>query len=491
MNRNVEVHCGEKTVSWKKLAYAVALLERVGRDGTINRILKMRPETNHVAEYVGNISALPAYRLVQNKHALLRMRGNVEVWEQTLEQLVCFLAVFQASYAHDTIYAILGIVRDFTPTTKQNVTSSETNSPVNNSNTHSNNDLINNSKMNFEVDYSQEPLQVFKRFLKLAIAKSRSLDILCRPWAPVLHIGKKITFPSWILNLERKPFQATKSGKMIRYNPDPLVGPAIFRLKFFNASGLGDPTSSGDGDFFDIDVENEDSRHIIVRAFELSKIKQIWDAATFGNIPSSWLEAGGWKDEKEQPPDELWRTLVADRTCEGTKADPWYPMAFQSAVREKELRHGINTAELIHEKNNAAYSEAFRRVQAVVTNRKLIRTQGIKPPGSSEEESYLGLVPENAQVGDLICIVLGCSVPLVLRVKSAYPAGSDGQSTQPQQNGKASNTNLHQKVVNGGSGRSQQAGEAIYEIVGECYVDDMMDGQALALSHQWAKFKIE
>ncbi|XXG98617.1 hypothetical protein Hte_004942 [Hypoxylon texense] len=499
VNRNVQVHCGGEEVSWENLAYAVALLERVGRDGTINRILQKRPETRHVADYVGNISALPAYRLVQNKHTLSRMRGKLEVWEQTLEQLVCFLAVFQASYAHDTIYAILGIASDVRPVTEQNNGNGGNGGNQGNPSGTSNNQGTGDLKRDFVVDYKQEPLQVFKRFLELAIEKSQSLDILCRPWAPITDRGpddkdKRLELPSWMPNIERKPFQATKGGKMVRYNSDPLVGAAVFRLKFYSASGLRDPV----GSFFEIDAENADSRHITVRAFELSKVDEVFNSASFGNIPYSWLEAGGWRDGGEQPPDELWRTLVADRTHEGNKADPWYPMAFQSAAREKETRYGINTAELIHDKNNAAYAEVFRRVQAVVWNRRLIRTEGIPLDGprgrSGETYRHLGLAPEAATRGDLIFVVLGCSVPLVLR-PSPPPGDANRQSpggtgSQPPRNQTGNRGRGTPAGTSSGRDSGQQGGHVdTYTLVGDCYIDDMMDGQAVAHDPEWKNFE--
>ncbi|KAI6091277.1 hypothetical protein F4821DRAFT_226833 [Hypoxylon rubiginosum] len=350
---------------------------------------------------------------------------------------------------------------------------------------------IGDNRESFVVDYEEEPVQVFKRFLRSAIKKSRSLDILCRPWAPITK--DKDRLPSWMPTIARKPFQTTKGGRMIRYNSDPLVGAAVFRLKFYSASGLRDPNTD---DFFEIDLD-KDSRHIVVEAFTLSTIKEVWNSAAFGNIPYSWLEAGGWNKGKEQPPDELWRTLVADRTHEGNKADPWYPMAFQSAARDKELRYGINTTELIHEKNNAAYSEVFRRVQAVVWNRALIRTEAIRPlRGEDKEWCHLGLAPQHARKGDSICIVRGCSVPLILR-----PNASSGNESQTGSNGTGSqptgsqNGNGEQQISGGTNG--QQPGHQAqdlpsYTLIGDCYIDDMMDGQALAhIGPGWKRIKIE
>ncbi|KAG5747306.1 hypothetical protein H9Q70_010010 [Fusarium xylarioides] len=434
--RSARLYCGPKFISWEKFAHAVGLLERIGRDGSINRMLKKKPATRHVSEYAGNISALPAYRLVQNTYGLYQERsrdGGQEkyVWQRTLEQLVCFLAVFEASRPQDTIYAVLGIASDFKP--KNGAHDGNSNS----------------ERKEFEVDYDQGALRVYKRFLKQVVSNSGSLDVLCRPWAPVherTNDGKlqDIILPSWILSIRRKPFKRDKNGKMFRYNADPLVGAAISRLRFFTASGSN--CRKKDELLLEIDDEN-DKPDIIVQAFELCKISEAFDCSTFGNIAASWLEAGGWTDDSKPPPGDLWRTLVANRTSQGTEPDPWYPRAFLSAVREKGMEYGINTHQLIHEKDSVAYFEVFRRVQEVVWNRRLIKTCDIEGYGE-----LLGLAPEEAVRDDLICIVLGCSVPLVLRPKEK----SSGN----------------------------------HEIIGECYVDGMMDGQAMKIGKHPVSFTI-
>ena len=50
-------------------------------------------------------------------------------------------------------------------------------------------------------------------------------------------------------------------------------------------------------------------------------------------------------------------------------------------------------------------AEFYRRVQAVIWNRSLMRTKN----------RALGLVGKGARQGDLICVLYGCSVPVVLR----------------------------------------------------------------------------
>ncbi|KAL2672911.1 hypothetical protein Neosp_013628 [[Neocosmospora] mangrovei] len=433
--------CGEEKLSWEKFAHSVALLERVGRDGTINRMLKMRPGTRHVSNYAGNISALPAYRLVQNASELRQERRGVWRKERTLEQLVCFLAAFKASRSQDTIYAVLGLASDFEPVTGLNEAKCK-------------------DRESFVVDYTRTPLQVFGEFLKVVVAKSKSVDILCRPWAPFEQFCEndkveKIELPSWIPSLDRKPYQPDQSGKMYRYNADPLVGAAIPRLKFFTASG-SEPVEGVD--FFNIDIGDENSPKITLKVFQVGTIQEIWDSAVFGNIPASWLRAAKWEDEDKLPPDEFWRTMVANRTNQGNHPEPWYPRAFHSAVREKGIRHGINTSQLIHEKDNAAYSEVFRRVQAVVWNRKLIKMK--KEDKVNLSWCPLGLAPEGAKEGHKIYIALGCSVPIVISENSV-------SRKQPDQRNPSTE----------------------HTLIGECYVDGMMDGHAAKMA-KWTDLTI-
>ena len=131
------------------------------------------------------------------------------------------------------------------------------------------------------------------------------------------------------------------------------------------------------------------------------------------------------------------------------------------------------------------------------------------------------LLPERAKVGDVICILYGCSVPVVLRrfdktkqelederqqhmaresVQLAFtrcqknfkrryaekqaslaqglPAIPEVRSTPFALNGKAWGFHL----------RNDQG--AFYELIGECYVHSMMDGEALESSTQQREFVI-
>ena len=87
----------------------------------------------------------------------------------------------------------------------------------------------------------------------------------------------------------------------------------------------------------------------------------------------------------------------------------------------------------------------LKMVQAVCWNRKYIQLE-VKSfpdlPGETTSKKLFGLAPESTKNKDLIYILLGCSVPVILR---------------------------EQKV----------AGDHCYEVVREAYIYGMMDGEAL------------
>jgi hypothetical protein len=83
----------------------------------------------------------------------------------------------------------------------------------------------------------------------------------------------------------------------------------------------------------------------------------------------------------------------------------------------------------------------LKRVQEVVWNRKFLRSKGFHHDGSKKR--LFGLAPTSAQEGDLICILFGCSVPVILR-------------------------------------RVGPPDDHFYYLIGEAYVHGIMDGEALS-----------
>ena len=124
-----------------------------------------------------------------------------------------------------------------------------------------------------------------------------------------------------------------------------------------------------------------------------------------GLIPRKWLDAGGWKDLTSAPPPGFWKTMVAIRGPKGSNCPRVYHRACKVLIP---VIHGddISTSTLLDEAKSTSVAKFLRRVQAVICMKRLFKT---------ELRHFLGLVPNAAQSGDLICIFFGCSMPVVLR----------------------------------------------------------------------------
>jgi len=129
------------------------------------------------------------------------------------------------------------------------------------------------------------------------------------------------------------------------------------------------------------------------------------DASQGGNIPKAWLDLGGWEDYDKDPPDRLWRTLVADRGRDNRNPPYYYARACKESVHKGGITSGrVNTTALINNERNSIVAEFCRRVHAVIWNRCLFKT----------ESGKLGLASK-VQKGDKVCILYGCTVPVILR----------------------------------------------------------------------------
>lgn len=143
---------------------------------------------------------------------------------------------------------------------------------------------------------------------------------------------------------------------------------------------------------------------LFLKGFILEEVEEVTDASRGGNIPKSWLDLAGWYDLDKDPPIEFWRTLVAGRG----RANRNPPHYYATACRESAIRGGIasgsiDTGSLINNERNSIVAEFCRRLQAVIWNRCLFKTN----------RGTLGLAME-VEKGDKVCILYGCSVPVVL-----------------------------------------------------------------------------
>jgi hypothetical protein len=343
-------------------------------------------------------------------------------------------------------------------------------------------------------DYDKSLTDVCADFMEYCIEKSQSLDILCRHWAPKpkkptplqkLELDKAgrveeiEEMPTWIPSIDGHAYGGPLDVLKGRKNGDSLVGcherqnhqhyhasgnlrPYVEFGKFepqeasqnptfadnsthpdrSSAVGLSDlpETASQPSKALPVPRTKKFDGTLIVKGFRLDTIKNISGRVLDGIIPVEAFEYGGWSKVPEdgnfphEVPDRLWRTLVADRGPDGTNAPPWYRRACLECLTHVDSNGDLNTNNLKNFEDTPDTMKLFlKRVRNVVWNRKFFLTAG-KRYG----ELY-GICPPKASNNDIICILFGCSVPVVLR-----------------------------KVANDK-----------YHFIGECYVHGMMDGESL------------
>ncbi|KAH8665930.1 heterokaryon incompatibility protein-domain-containing protein [Tricladium varicosporioides] len=254
--------------------------------------------------------------------------------------------------------------------------------------------------------------------------------------------------PSWIPILSDSAW-GNDFDTRARQNADFLVGPPSQR-PYNAAGGLIAEVIFGRSSAY-TSFANEGQRalrstlldgyqeRVAVKGFPIGIINELSLSAINGSVPKDALVMGGfdpWYDAGAPLPaipDRLWRTLVADRDKSGHKPPYWYYLAAVyclSAVVKTNAPY-FDTTILPSDSRSDSVLHFLERVQSVVWGRRFFK---------SAYNNLFGLVPGAARTGDLVCILYGCSVPVVLR-------------------------------------RNQNI--STFTFVGEAYVDGMMDGEAL------------
>jgi hypothetical protein len=389
--RKATVHCGTKSILWSHFADAVALF------GIIRGQVVKQMSPDEVFE-LGEIHAVGAASLVDISSNIYRkdhINGQILQRLLNLETLLAKLAMFNVTQAHDAIYATIALGRD------------SFNNPA------------------IPVDYSMSAAKLFALVTEIIIKTSGSLDIICRPWAPSGPGHESLSLPSWIPTVASHPYKRRNDGQYNRHNADFLVGRPEHKHK---------PYSASEDISANVTVIFEDEIILISGGIRADDIAEVGDLCVNGNIPTGWKKMAGWNDSSDPVPPEFWRTLVADRGPDSENPPNWYERACQYVFR-KSGTDDLDTTKMISALLSTDVKDFLLRVQSVTWGRKFFLTKHLPQPG---------IGPADCRVGDYICTLYGCSVPLVLRRLE-------------------SKTGPHER----------------YRLIGECYVQGMMGGEAV------------
>ena len=354
---------------------------------------------------------MPAYDLIDsmwNHFGSSSIYARPENHLPSLESLVSCLARIPTTFPHDVIYAFCSAARDGTE---------------------------------FPLNYDDDPRNLFIHFVNHCIQTSQSIDIICRHWAPPLKVdGKQASLPSWMSSIENGPFGA-RYNLITRLNGDSLVGRPDKKTIYDASKG-----SVGAAMFSILDIGTDFAIFMTVSGFVLGTIQRLTPSSSGGHIPVEALDMLARKESTVfTVPDCLWRSLVADRDQSGTLTPGWYQSACLNWLHNGQTRKSM-PLENLSEGHPAQALEYLQRVTAVVWNRCAVEVRALH--GSL----LVGLVPSTARAGDVVCILDGCSVPVVLRRTEKKELPREYQTKA-------------------------------WDVIGESYIHGMMDGEAMRLKH--------
>jgi hypothetical protein len=489
--RKATLRCGSREVRWDDFETAVSLFTK-----HLDKIKKLYhdPKVQGSARHMQDVEGLGAIVLVNALGDFVRKTPNGEIKKRLvpIEALVSQLLFFAVSRPHDAIYSLLSLARDtHLDPTKKGPDGNTLPPPF-----------------DLKVNYQEDPIKLFTRFTALCIRNSKSLDIICRYWAPDVTDGD---YPSWILRISDSTFGSPEKALVGRRSGDSFVGAALRAgRKTYEACGAfkaghevkliaadeeadeetANPTAAPN--FPNLPLLNY-QYYLTVQGIRIGIITKVFPRVVGSTVPKEWLDELGLEKAKKnrtQYPDILWRTLVADRDQHGNGVDAWYRQAFEQCLREvavTDVNGDFHTSVESAQSRRPLAEDMLHflsRVRSIVTNRCMFKAvslceecSGRSSPGEKEHrhlkcpfrkrkrglengpgdsdsetaledggsESLYGLGPGSgfskfkSRDTWVLCVLKGCTVPVVLR-----------------------------KVASG-----------VYSLVGESFVYGKMDGEAV------------
>lgn len=398
--KDATVHCGGAIVRWSDFADAASLL--VSNQETIKSLFDFS-DWREGPNTLGDIEAFGASILLEATNNLFLRKHNGEIKRpiKSIESLVTSLKTFDTSDQRDLIYSLKCIASDTSRHLWQ---------------------YDKGGRDDLPADYSKSEIEVYKDFTEFCVRSSNSLDIICRPWAMPVKGGEAL--PSWIPLLSSSEFGLPDEIYSGRKNGEVLVGPAgqpNYAASSQEPCSVRFGREPQDTSTGDKEVDGPARREVLfARGFRLAKVEDVSARNTGGVITKESLDMGKWPGfgkDTDSVPDPIWRTLVADRNHNGQVPPSWYQRA---CLRCLEIADVFNNGDLNIGEILQGHSEMLRkyltRVRNVTWNRRFFSATV-----QETEWPLFGLCPPKSREGDFVCILYGCSVPVVMRESGSGP----------------------------------------------------------------------
>ncbi|KAF7522444.1 hypothetical protein G7054_g12127 [Neopestalotiopsis clavispora] len=385
-------------------------------------------DTTSFQRFVAAFYGSPATKLFEILDQTFDKTAGPSEWRRnlSLENLVGASTYTNTTDQRDTVYSLLNLAKDVVPCLVPQM----------------------GIQQSIVPDYEKNTLEVYADFI-LHCSRSGSIDIICRPWAPLPVDQPR---PTWLRYRDFSPFGDPSQPSDLQRHARPLVGTAGQR-RLYNCDNNSIPqllaSSSHDGGTFDgsLSIRGVILGEIIRASMRMANAIITKECLEILRLSPSYLDP-----TLELIDPAIWRTLCADRDKEGNPAPRSYASAFARLLKESsqsgadaepaEVWDGFAIIDIEDRVSSDALHEHINYLEVVrdtVWNRRTCRLKSFR----RRPKRLVGLIPQHARVGDQVCILYGCSVPVVLR-----------------------------EVV-------QEAGVRSWHIIGDAYIDRMMNGEAL------------
>ena len=421
--KEVNLHYGKDVLPWRIMAGAVYVLRYRALD-LLQLFLHENKNADSFLDFLADFKYQGVNVFVDLRDDIQRklsdpLRTDPRIG---LDELVARTALLRASMSHDAVYSMIPVVfqsRELSVNVERQSPMLATSWPKN---------PLDPPALYGPppVDYNLSAQEVCSNFVVDTIPSTRRLDIICRPWAPEVS-----DLPSWVRPRSEHAFRLLEDNRYSRVNADGLAVLTSTYQTLYSACGKGVLLKESQAHAV---IPSKESRSLHVEGFSLGIVDLVAPPAMNGILPKEWRNIGGRSNKSKASEDWFWRTLVADRDLKGLACPAWYKLASEHVLQDSD-ELDLDTRRLMFQSSPGIVFDFLRRVQSVIWGRRL----------ATLDQGYVVLGPRSCEVGDLVCILHGCSVPVLLRRQDV-----------------------------GGN----------YTFVGECYVHGMMDGEARILEEQ-------